>query len=208
MSKAADSVIDLYQTHAAAWLTLRATALMERPWLERFLASLPSVPPGERAVLDLGCGTGQPIAGYLIENGCHITGVDGAAAMTDIARARFPAQRWITADMRDLPPLGRFHGLVAWHSFFHLTPEDQRPLFETFSRLALPGAALLFTSGTEQGEAIGTFEGQPLYHGSLDSAEYRQRLEKNGFEVICHVENDASCGGATIWLARKAAGVV
>lgn len=109
--------------------------------------------------------------------------------------------------MRDLPPLGRFHGLVAWHSFFHLTPQDQRPMFATFSRLSLPGAALLFTSGTTHGEAIGTFEGQPLYHGSLDSAEYCVLLRANGFEVVRHIENDPTCGGATIWLARKTSDV-
>ncbi|MCO0637985.1 hypothetical protein M8745_18760, partial [Lutimaribacter sp. EGI FJ00014] len=76
------------------------------------------------------------------------------------------------------------------------TPQDQRPMFATFSRLSLPGATLLFTSGTTHGEAIGTFEGQPLYHGSLDSAEYCDLLRANGFEVVRHIENDPTCGGS------------
>lgn len=105
--------------------------------------------------------------------------------------------------MRKLPPLGRFHGLIAWHSFFHLKPEDQRPMFEVFGRHSRPGAALMFTSGTTHGGAIGTFAGQPLYHGSLDSDEYRRLLHSSGFEVIRHIENDPACGGATVWLAKK-----
>jgi hypothetical protein len=121
-----------------------------------------------------------------------------------ISRAKnFPQHAWLTADMRSLPPLGAFHGLIAWHSFFHLKPEDQRLMFETFSRLSLSGAALMFTSGTKHGEAIGTFEGQPLYHGSLDSAEYRHLLQVNDFDLVEHIENDPTCGGATIWLALK-----
>lgn len=168
--------------------------------MERFLTALPTA---GHDVLDLGCGSGKPLGAYLIKQGCNVTGVDGAAAMVDTARARFPAQRWITADMRALPPLGKFHGVLAWHSFFHLPPEDQRLMFKAFADLSHAGAALMFTSGTELGDAIGTFEGAPLYHGSLDKTEYRNLLQANAFELIRHVERDPACGGATVWLARK-----
>jgi SAM-dependent methyltransferase len=200
MPENADVVIDLYQEYAASWVDLRRLELFEKPWLDRFLSIMQS---SGRNVLDLGCGSGRPIAEYFINNDCCITGVDGAAALVDIARANFPQHAWLTADMRSLPPLGAFHGLIAWHSFFHLKPEDQRLMFETFSRLSLSGAALMFTSGIKHGEAIGTFEGQPLYHGSLDSAEYRDLLQVNDFDLVEHIENDPTCCGATIWLARK-----
>ncbi|WP_428249159.1 hypothetical protein [Ferrovibrio sp.] len=52
------------------------------------------------------------------------------------------------------------------------------------------------------GEAIGSFEGEPLYHGSLDAAEYRSLLAAQGFEVVSHVVQDPTCGRHTIWLAR------
>lgn len=198
-SSDADNVIDLYQTHAAAWVRLRGDGLVEKDWLDACCEALPQ----GRHVLDIGCGSGRPIAGYLIGKGCRITGIDGAAALVERARESFPDHSWLTADMRTLPPLGQFGGLIAWHSLFHLRPEDQRPMFATFARLTLPGAALLFTSGTTHGEAIGSFEGQPLYHGSLDTAEYRNLLEANGFETIRHVESDPTCGGATVWLARR-----
>lgn len=202
-SSDADNVIDLYQTHAAAWVRLRGDGLVEKDWLDAFCEALPQ----GRRVLDIGCGSGRPIAGYLIGKGCRITGIDGAAALVERARESFPDHSWLTADMRTLPPLGQFGGLIAWHSLFHLRPEDQRPMFATFARLTVPGAALLFTSGTTHGEAIGSFEGRPLYHGSLDTAEYRNLLEANGFETIRHVESDPTCGGATVWLARRAGDV-
>ena len=100
-----------------------------------------------------------------------------------------------------MPVIGPFHGLLAWHSFFHLSPEDQRPMFATFRRLAALGAVLMFTSGTRLGEVIGRFEGKPLYHGSLDTREYQELLSANGFTVVRHVDNDATCGGETVWLA-------
>lgn len=76
-------------------------------------------------------------------------------------------------------------------------------MFPIFSLHAAVGAPLLFTSGPEQGEAIGNFEGEPLYHASLSPAEYRKLLADNGFEVIAHIANDAACGGATVWLAQR-----
>ena len=197
---ASETVIDLYQNNAAAWVELRAQTLFEKPWLDRFLARSPR---NGATILDLGCGSGQPIAAYLIAAGKTLTGVDGAGALVARARAQFPDHRWVTADMRDLPPLGRFHGVIAWHSFFHLTPDDQRRMFGTFGRLCHPGAALMFTSGTSLGEKIGTFAGQPLYHGSLAAEEYSHLLQRHGFRVVDHVQEDPACGGATVWLAQK-----
>lgn len=67
----------------------------------------------------------------------------------------------------------------------------------------MPGAALMFTSGTAEGHAIGALNGDPLYHGSLDPEEYRSFLTATGFTVVTHVVADPSCGHRTIWLARQ-----
>ena len=60
----------------------------------------------------------------------------------------------------------------------------------------------MFTSGPAYGEAIGEWRGEPLYHASLDPAEYRALLDENDFEVVAHVAEDPACGHHTIWLAR------
>lgn len=194
------NVIDLYDRNAAEWESLRGTTLREQPWLSAFLAAMPAA---GKEVLDIGCGSGVPIARWLIGQGCRVTGVDGAAALIDRARSAFPDHRWIVEDMRTLSLTDKFQGLIAWHSFFHLPAEDQPAMFGHFGRLSAPGAALMFTSGTTHGEAIGSFAGSPLYHASLDADEYRALLARNGFTLLRHVENDPACGGATIWLARK-----
>ena len=59
----------------------------------------------------------------------------------------------------------------------------------------------MFTSGPTHGEAIGQFEGEPLYHGSLDRAEYLALLETHGFRVVEQVTEDPACGGHTVWLS-------
>ena len=61
----------------------------------------------------------------------------------------------------------------------------------------------MFTSGDEYGEAIGTYRGERLYHGSLDRAEYHSLLAANTFSVVSHVVDDPTCGNHTIWLAQS-----
>jgi hypothetical protein len=104
--------------------------------------------------------------------------------------------------MRSLALDKTFHGLLAWDSFFHLSHDDQRRMFPIFRQHAAPGAALMFTTGTSHGKAIGSYRGAPLYHASLASQEYDELLESNRFEVEAHVVEDPDCGGHTIWLAR------
>lgn len=194
----AHDIIGLYQRHADRFDADRGKNLFERPWLDRFRSALaPDLP-----ILDLGCGSGEPMARYLIEQGHAVVGVDTSPAFIDLCRRRFPAQRWHVGDMRTLALPEHFGGLLAWHSFFHLTPDDQRAMFPVFARHAAPSAALMFTSGPEHGERIGAFHGDPLYHASLAPAEYEALLHANGFEVLAYVPEDLTCGGATIWLAR------
>jgi len=199
--KASDRIVSLYEDNAEAWDRMRGRDLHERPWLDRFLMR---IPPGG-TILDIGCGMGEPIAHYLIERGFRVTGVDSSPSLIAMCRSRFPAQQWLVADVRELALGRRFDGLIAWHSaFFHLTPEDQRPLFARLSGHARPGAALMFTSGPYHGEEIGEWQGEPLYHGSLGPDEYRLLLEASGFGDVVHAARDPECGSATVWLASLA----
>lgn len=120
----ADNVIALYREHAAAFEKNRNHAFIERTWLNRFWGLLPGSWPD---VLDIGCGSGTPMAWYLIKKGCRITGVDTWLPLLGRARVSFPEQHWIAADMRQLPVMGPFHGLLAWHSFFHLSLKINGP---------------------------------------------------------------------------------
>jgi SAM-dependent methyltransferase len=198
MPSEADRIINSYEKYANDWDKDRGRLLFEKSWLDRFLALMPP----QASILDLGCGSAEPIAHYLIDKGYSVTGVDSSPSLIKISKGRFPKQGWIVADMRTLSLAQSFDGILAWDSFFHLCPEDQRKMFPIFRRHAEPGAALLFTSGPSHGEAIGTYKGEPLYHGSLDEAEYRSLLGINGFDVAGHVVEDPACGYHTVWLAR------
>lgn len=191
----------LYERHATTFDRDRGKRLVERAWFERFR----NVMPEGADVLDLGCGSGEPVARYLIEAGHRVTGVDSSPTLIGLCRSRFPDGTWIAGDMRDVSLSRRFGGIVAWNSFFHLTPDDQRAMFAIFRDHAEAEAALIFTSGPGAGEAIGAYQGEALYHASLDTAEYESLLAAHGFSTVQHVVEDQDCGGLTVWLARMRA---
>ncbi|MFT4978941.1 MAG: putative TPR repeat methyltransferase, partial [Myxococcota bacterium] len=192
------TILATYEQVAVAFGRERSQTLFERSWLDRMLANIP--PP--RRCLDLGCGTGLPVARYLVEQRALVTGVDGAAAMLELFEANVPEATALHADMRALSLDGKFQGILAWNSFFHLSQSDQRGMFPIFAAHAAPGAVLMFTSGPKAGEVMGVAGGQPVYHSSLDPDDYRQLMDQNGFEVLQYVPEDPSCAGHTVWLAR------
>lgn len=195
-----DRIIGHYEKHGRDWdADRRASQWNDKPWHDRFMATLPD----RSAVLDLGCGGGLPVARHLVERGYRVTGVDASATLMSLCRDRMPGQTWILGDMRSLSLDRRFAGILAWDSFFHLAPDDQRSMFTIFAAHAAPAAMLMFNTGPAHGEAIGCYRGDPLYHASLDPAEYRTLLARSGFDVIQHAVEDREAGGRTVWLARS-----
>lgn len=189
----------VYEANAGHWDTTRSRVLFEKYWLDRLLAH---VPKGS-GVLDLGCGAGEPIARYLIEQGRIVTGVDFSRNMLAIARRRFPDKRWIEADMREIELPTKFAGIVAWDSFFHLTKDEQRAVIPRLAHHIAPGGALLVTVGPNEAEAVGRVGNGAVFHASLSPAEYAARLDAVGMDIESFVPNDAACGGHSVLLAIK-----
>lgn len=192
---------DVYKVYnrIAHWFAQnRSTELMEKSYLDQLIGSLPT----NGTVLDVGCGTGKPILEYLIGRDVNSIGLDASSVMLDIAKANFPQEAFILQDMRLLNLDRKFDAIIAWHSFFHLPAADQREMFGLFKKHLNLNGILLFTSGTELGEAWGMNGGENLFHASLDTGEYEALLAKHNFKILKYVVEDPNCGFATIWMAQ------
>lgn len=196
----AGQITRTYERYALEWDADRNRGgWNDRGWHDRFVSCLMK----GAHVLDLGCGSGMPVAYHLVQHGLHVTGVDTSPTFIALCRSRMPDQEWIVSDMRAVALQRRFDGILAWDSFFHLKPDDQRHMFHVFAAHAAPGAFLLFNTGPQQGEAIGQYRGEPLYHASLDPEEYQMLLDQSGFDVVAHAVEDQTAGGRTVWLAQS-----
>lgn len=177
----------------------RTKTLMESEYLNLIVKSVPA----GGTVLDLGCGTGEPIAQFFIDKGFKITGIDGSNKMIELCKKRFPNEQWIVLDMREINLQQRFDVILAWNSFFHLDQNSQRKMFKIFEAHIKPDGILAFTSGEEEGEVWSDNGGQQLYHASLSTSEYERLLKAASFKALIHKVRDPECGEATIWVAQK-----
>jgi len=200
MGDFSDRIIPHYERHAHAWdADRRKASWNDKPWHDRFVATLPN----GGTVLDLGCGSGAPVALNMAGYGLDVTGIDTSPSLISLCRERMPDHRWFVGDMRFPPLRDRFNGVLAWDSFFHLKPEDQRRMFRVFAEHCSSRAILMFNAGAAAGEAIGNYNGDPLYHASLDPAEYAKLLDRSGFDIVAHAVEDRESGGRTAWLAQS-----
>jgi SAM-dependent methyltransferase len=120
---------------------------LDNPWSSDFDYCLTLARDAE-SVLDLGCGTGQLTTA--LSNGRTVAGVDPAAAMLEIARARPGGENvtWIDGDARSMR-LGRRFDLVllTGHAFqFFLTHEDQIAAVSTIAAHLSPKGRFIFDS--------------------------------------------------------------
>lgn len=199
MTDAGNDIRDVYDRQAEAYDRDRSRAFFEARWLTRFGDALPR---GGR-VLDVGCGAGEPIAAWLIAEGFRLTGVDFSEGMLAIARTRWPDGDWRVADMRSLDLESRFDGIIAWNSFFHLTPEEQRATLPKLAAHLSPRGRLMVTVGPQAGEVTGKVGDETVYHASLSPAEYAAILEEEGLQLTAFVAEDPGCQGHSILTARK-----
>jgi SAM-dependent methyltransferase len=193
-----ERIVGLYEENAAEWDEMRGRELQERAFIDGFLSLIPA----GGTILDLGCGSGEPVASHLIRKGYKVTGVDSSPSLLDMCRRRFPEAEWLVGDMRELALRRRFDAILAWYSFFHLHFDDQRAMFRRFADHSAPGAVLMFAAGPRHGEAIGEWQGEPLYHASLSPEEYCRLLAGNGFQLLSFQAGGPIAHGPSVWTAR------
>lgn len=153
----------------------------EREYVDALLDGLPA-PAG---VLDLGCGTGRPIAQYVLGKGHRVTGVDQAEALLELARARFPQATWVHGAIESFAATERFDAVVCWDALFHIDRAAHASLFGRFAGMLLPGGRLMLTvGGSEHPAFTDTMFGQTFYYDSHPPETALALLAGAGFEPL------------------------
>lgn len=73
----------------------------EREYLDAIL----SVAPIGSTILDLGCGTGRPMAEYIVSRGRCVLGVDQSEEMLRLARQKLPHEQWVLSSIESYEPV-------------------------------------------------------------------------------------------------------
>ncbi|KAL4922800.1 S-adenosyl-L-methionine-dependent methyltransferase [Aspergillus aurantiobrunneus] len=120
-------------------------AYANSPHLKGFLhAAIDHLPPDSR-VLDVGCGTGTPVASMLASAGHHVHGIDVSQEMLSIARRQVKGT-FEKADMRAYSPASPVDGLFVIFSLYQIPPGETYSMCFRFSEWLNPGGMLVIAT--------------------------------------------------------------
>ena len=203
-----------YDRIARDWNNLRTDFRPgEKAIFDQILSSLP---PKSR-VLDLGCGTGRPIAKMFLDAGHRVLGIDESVSLLKLAKQRLGADgaEWRYGDLVEFefsdPEVGDFEVAICWDALFFLKREVHRRVLENLHRALRPDGWMAVTSGGSANPPFtDTMFGVEFSYDSFPPDEMRALVSGVGFEIVKADWLELPAGGREkgryVILARKRAG--
>lgn len=148
--------------------------------IEALLRHIHAPPP--LRILDFGCGPGRDLAAFRAL-GHEPIGLEGSPPLAAMAREHSGCEVWEQDFLALSLPAGRFHGIFANASLFHVPSQElPRVLSELHATLRPDG--VLFTSNPRGHNEEGWNRGR--YGAYHDLEAWRVFLERAGFEELEH----------------------
>lgn len=176
------------------------------PWLTDLLGRIPA----GAAVLDIGSGSGVPVARRLTDAGCSVIGVDISDTQVLRAREQVPGATFLRADAADPQQVSfpdcSFDAVVSFYALIHVPLDEQAPLLRRIAAWLRPGGWFVGTmghrawTGTEP-EWLGG--GTPMWWSHADAATNRAWLTDAGLDVVDEEFVPEGSGGAALFRARR-----
>jgi SAM-dependent methyltransferase len=170
-----------YDAIAEAYRERYASSSVRAHWLGRLIALLPK----NSRVLDLGCGSGVPVAYELATRGHQVVGIDRSSRQVSLARSNVPNAHFIHADMTFVEFAPRsFDAVVAFYSTTHVPRDEHAGLLRRIASWLRPGGIFLASLGaTEAPDWRGNWLGVEMFF-SHHGAEVNEQLVRDaGFTI-------------------------
>jgi len=162
-------------------------------------------------VVELGCGTGVPVAKWL-DARYEYTGIDASAGMLAEARRHVPTAKFVQADMQTVTfDAGALGAVIAFYSIIHVPRERHADLFNAIASWLRPGGLLV--ASLHSRDQANDFDPDWLGAGPMRWTGFDREtnlamiaaagLEVTESEVIDQVEPDGSAIHPLWLVARK-----
>ncbi len=150
-------------------------------------------------MLDLGCGTGVPVAEALACAGCRVWGIDASPSLVRAFHERFPQFPASCDDIVTSSLFGRrFDAVIAVGVLFLLAPDSQRQLVLRVADALQPDGVFLFTAPPMPTVWEDVLTGRRSE--SLGAAAYHTALAAADLTVVAEMEDE---GANHYFVARR-----
>jgi len=176
-----------YEHHATTFIRCRSKGIdgVGAPEVRQWARALPR----NAAVLDVGCGTGDPISKMLKDEGLTVYGMDASPSMVQGFKQNFPDSPVACEAVEDSSFFNKqFDAIIAWGLMFLLPEEIQEVVIRKMADALFAGGKLLFTAPAQKmnwKDAITEIEST-----SLGTEGYKALLTASGLSLIAEFEDE------------------
>lgn len=186
---------DAYNAIAESWdRAHNAFYGREKAYLDTFLRDMAA----RSAILDLGCGTGRPMAEYILNQGHKVTGIDQAVELLERARTRMPSGTWIESTIEGFDTDDRFASVVCWDALFHIPREHHPAILARIAKMLIPRGRLMLTVGGSKHQHpafTDTMFGETFFYDSFPPEKVMSMLGELGFRpLVAEFMNEPTSG--------------
>ncbi|MEK6273790.1 MAG: methyltransferase domain-containing protein [Actinomycetota bacterium] len=152
-----------------------------------YLEKLISMLPGGAAVLELGCGNGEPAA-RMLAPGRQYTGVDLSAEQLRRAQELVPSGAFVKGDYTKLVfPPSSTDAVVALYTLTHVPRAELAGLVARVASWLYPGGHLLATTvSRESVDGVYDWLGVPMFFSGMAADASLNLIAEAGLEVLEH----------------------
>ena len=193
----ADPVADFYDNLGASYESIYGHNEGLAKFIDRALKLLK---PASN-VLDVGCGTGTPVASTFARHEHQVTGIDIAPSMVALSQKAVPNAYFQVANMLDYTPEGQFDIILNMFSLFNLSREDlENTMSQRWAEWLSPGGLLCIATIALESLNLSRelldrdglsvrglpvrFMGQKFEVNLMSKVFWTRLLDKAGFEVL------------------------
>jgi SAM-dependent methyltransferase len=151
-------------------------------WLDSLRDRLPS----SGRVVDLGCGSGVPVARYFATRGYEVEGYDISPHMLELARREVPGATFHEARIEEVDFAPETVDLVvSFFAIIHVRREEHAALFKRIATWLRPGGAALLSlgSGDNPDDYEAEWHGAPMAWSHFDADTNLRLLREAGFKI-------------------------
>lgn len=168
-----------YEAVADAFVAARSRSTTGRALIRQWATSLPR----GGSVIDIGCGSGEPVTTTLVDAGLTVSAIDAHPTLVAAFRQRFHNVE-VACDPAERSRFfgRRFDGAVAIGLMFLLSADTQRGPIGRVAGALNPGGRLLFTAPRQVCSWDDVLTGRRS--SSLGAEEYGRILARSGLQLL------------------------
>jgi ubiquinone/menaquinone biosynthesis C-methylase UbiE len=163
-----------------------------------------SLLPANGRVLDVGSGTGIPIARHLAQAGFEVVGIDFSKTMVTAARGNVPDATFQQMNMTAIDlPSESFDGVISTYAIIHVPREMHAGIFRSFHSILKSRGVMLVSVASWAWEEFAEYMGVEMFWSHFGPDKTQSLITEAGFDI--EFGRDVETGGEKHhWvLARK-----